>query len=524
MGKSWNPADLLVVLRDTGQRGEDGLPVLLPDEGAGPVAEALLRGFSGRLLRLYRMIQERLCRQGEGGPEPEPEVEPEPAYLVLSSNDGGFARSGFYLGAQKNSHTWYVDLKRGGPLTGAWGAVDQIFPHELGHVIMRRLAGRFPPGGANQVHAVPVRTDPSLAFDEGFAEHLQVMAMDDPDAAQDTKALARDPAPPRFMDEQLDGYCRELAGCRADATEAEAGPVPVPAGGFMRRFPMWFGRVEQIQRYHAVKENRFARDPVLPDGLLDTPDPYSAYLAENIVPGGPGGRPRAPARAFFTEGFVSTFFVRLISRHEVRRDRPGGAAAGEEVPGGAAAGEEERRARLGGVAGGGLSPLENAYLKVFHVLNAARPRSLEGFVAAYRAAFPEEAAALDTLLRELLHGQEHRPAPAIWLANPWFSTGTSVFDQYRCVPRPHTFDLNAASLADLVGVPGIDRDLARRIVELAPFESLSQLECVPGISGGVLRRFGEMAAIMPGTLASPEEIEAAFLSSLPLILRSFGIA
>ncbi|MDP2872928.1 MAG: helix-hairpin-helix domain-containing protein [Bacillota bacterium] len=478
---------LVVVLRDTGHR-QAGLPVLLPHERPEPVLEVLRRGFSGRLLRLYRMLQERLCR--EGGREPEP------AYILLSGNDGGFARTGFHLGAQDKSHAAYVDLKQDWPLTGGWGAVDQIFPHELGHVIMRLLVGSLPPGGSNQVHAISVRTDPVLAFEEGFAEHLQVMAMDDPDAAPDTRALALDPAHLKHMDEQLRGYLHEMAGM----ARIEDGLV------WVRRFPMWFSRVERVERYHAVKANRFARDPAVPDHLLDTPDPYAAYLIENIVPGGPDDRPRAPGRACSTEGFASTFFVRLVSMDATRRGDP-----------------EEGFCGQFGVGSADVSPVEKAYLKIFHVLGSAKPCTLRSFAAAYCAAFAKEAPALEAMLRKLLVGQEYQSAPQLWLANPWFLTGTSVWDQYRCAPRRHTFDLNAASATDLAGVPGVDRDLARRILERTPFADLAELGSVRGITAGALGRFREMSSLMPEVLAAAEEIEAGLLSSLPLILRSFGM-
>ncbi len=70
--------------------------------------------------------------------------------------------------------------------------MDQIFPHELMHIIVRQLAGEPRVSGGNQVHAVGVRTDPVVAFNEGFAEHVQVLAVDDPAAAAETGALALD--------------------------------------------------------------------------------------------------------------------------------------------------------------------------------------------------------------------------------------------------------------------------------------------------------------------------------------------
>lgn len=307
---------LLTVLKPTRQ-SRDGLPVLALHHDVEPVWDVLCRGFCGRLLNLYAMVQR--CLHAGGGPPPEP------AHLLLSGSDGGFARSGFFLSGDEKPRNHYVDLKEGSPLAGRFGAMDQIFPHELAHVIQDQLAGEPPAGGSNQVHATSLRTDPVLAFTEGFAEHMQAMAVDDPDAHPATAALARDLSAEQRMDQHLERY------------RIEAGADPWPEDGLIRTFLRWFPKVEQAERYFAVKQNRYAYDPPLPRGVLrEGGDPYGAYLIESIVPGRPGGVLRAPARAFSTEGFVSTFFVRLVG-------------SGDKV-----------------------APLENAYRKIFHAIRAER--------------------------------------------------------------------------------------------------------------------------------------------------------
>ncbi|HHY35067.1 MAG TPA: helix-hairpin-helix domain-containing protein [Firmicutes bacterium] len=81
--------------------------------------------------------------------------------------------------------------------------------------------------------------------------------------------------------------------------------------------------------------------------------------------------------------------------------------------------------------------------------------------------------------------------PGIWPANPEFEIGTSVFDQYRALPRTHTFDLNAASLVDLCTIKGVDQPLAQRIRELGPYQSVDELRKVPGLTPGLMRRFAD---------------------------------
>lgn len=477
---------LLSVVAPSGRK-RDGLPVLVPDPGPDPAAaDVLLKGFSGRLLRLYAMVQERLHR--EGGPPPEP------AYLLFSGEEGGFARKGFYLGDRDKRHAGYVDLRAGSPLTGRFGAVDQIFPHELGHVIHGQLAGEPPPGGCNQVHAISLRSDPVVAFAEGFAEHLQVMAVDDPDAEPDTKALAADSAAEERMNDHLDRYLAEV--------QAEPGPK----GGLVNGFLRWFPGVEQAERYFAVKGNRFAFEPSLPERLLGTDDPYRAYLIEGVVPGRPGDAPKSPARAFSTEGFVSTFFVRLVCSPEVR-ERPA----------------DDGLYAAFGVTAADVGPLENAYLKVLHAIRTGQTHTLLQFLASYRRAFPDEEGLLADILGELLSGQDARPAAPMWLACDRFSTGTSLFDQYRCAPRAHTFDLNAASAVDLVAVPGVNLELARSLLCRAPFADLQALAEVEGMTRATVERFRRMESRMAEVRSRPDEIVKDLFRAFGLILKSYGL-
>lgn len=113
---------LIVVLSDTGQT-RDGLPVFVRHPQSAKIAAQLDRGVTGELLRVYRLLQVR--RQRMNG------AEVEPAYLLLSDRQGGFAKYGFWLGAKKKSQAAYVDVHRDWKISGEFGAIDQIFPHEL---------------------------------------------------------------------------------------------------------------------------------------------------------------------------------------------------------------------------------------------------------------------------------------------------------------------------------------------------------------------------------------------------------
>jgi hypothetical protein len=272
---------LLRVMAPTGTERE-GLPVYTAHPN-GPAVDVLSHGFSGRLLRLYRWEQRFLARRNGRAIEP--------AYLLLSTKEGGFPRFGFWLDGQRKDGVGHVDLHERLIRSSGFGALDQIFPHELLHVIVRQLAGPpAGPGGANQVHAIGVRTDRIIAFHEGFAEHAQVMAVDDLDARPATAALAASPGPAQVADERLRRYRR--------AVEARWALAPASRMAFV----LWFSQTEQVLRYHAVKANRFAREPPIDLRRFGGEDLYAAYLLENTLPGEAHGPFKTTARLLATEG------------------------------------------------------------------------------------------------------------------------------------------------------------------------------------------------------------------------------
>ncbi len=471
---------LLVVLSDTRQV-RNGLPVLEPHPEGAAIAAALLRGFPLKMVRLYRYVQIYL-NAGRN-------ARPEPAYLLFSSHQGGFPRFGFYLQNERKEGVGYVDLFRTKRLTGQFSAVDQIFPHELGHIIVRLLSGEPSPGGANQIHAVAVRTDPKVAFQEGFAEHLQVMAVDDPEADPSTRALAADEAQIRLAEKQMGLFKRELQSRWSFATPKKMG------------FFFWYSGTEQVLRYYAVKANAFAYEPDIPERLLSRPGLYSAYLLENSMPGQATSRHKSAGVILSTEGCVSSLFYRWASDQEIRNRF----VAGSFYEG-------------FGATRSSISPEENAYLKLFYAIHSGRSQDTAGVIAAYEKAFPEEAGIIEKIVEGVLLKQRLPSARAIWLANPDFETGTGVFDQFRAAPRAHTFDLNAATLVDLLGVPGIDRALAARILQAAPFADLADLTSVQGVRPPLVERFRFMAQEMEKMKADDED---GALSNLPRIVLSY---
>lgn len=474
----------VVVLSDTGSM-RDGLPVVVRHPDPGRYAAVLGRGFARRTARLYELAQ-RFSH---------PDLPPQPAYLVLSDNQGGFPRYGFFLDSPQRT-TAYIDLHRRSTPSGRPGAVDQIFPHELLHVIVRELAGPAPDGPATQVHAVGVKTDRVTAFNEGFAEHGQIMAIDDSDAAPETRAIAADGRLRALAFRQFDSYRTTLSARFRVAPKAQM------------TFPLWFSSAEQVLRYHAVRENLFSHQPDVPRRLYTPARVYDAYLLENTLPGTPGAARKPLARLLSTEGAISALFHELVTDAALQH-----------------AWRDDRFYERFGVSRASIDPLDNVYLKIFAAIHEGGYDATAA-VAAYGRLFPDERDAINEAVRRVF-GDQDRHAPAeLWLLNDAFRTGTSLFDQFRGLPRSAAFDLNALSLADLVSVPGVDLALAESIVRAGPFASIDELSRVGGMPPAVLARFQAMRRAMlqppsPGTAAEGQLTFKAVLA--PYIWRAASV-
>jgi len=441
---------LLAVLTETGEE-RDGLPVLAPHPDTEQIAEQLNRGISRELTTVYRYLQIAESRASASSVEP--------VYILLSSKRGGFVRYGFWLNGVRKDDVPFVDVHREKRFAGYFGAMDQIFPHELAHAILHEMGiERSQAARANQLHGVGVRTDRFVAFNEGFAEHFQVMAVDHPGADPSTRALGHDVEQLAAVRRQLEKYRGELTARVSLATRMRIG------------FPLWFGRSEQTLRYFAVKRNEFAYQPQIPDRLLHS-DPYRAYLLESLLPGDPEGERRTVARLVATEGAISSLFHRWASNEALRT-----------------AMREEGFYAAYGTDPDEITPQQNVYLKIFHVARERRPTDVLQLIDGYRELFPDEVAVLDEVVAESFSGQSVDAPPEIWLANDSFEVGTTLYDQFRSSPRIHTFDLNAASLTDLMGVPGMSLDRARALLSAAPFVSIEDVRDVNGIDADLFDR------------------------------------
>jgi hypothetical protein len=108
-------------------------------------------------------------------------------------------------------------------------------------------------------------------------------------------------------------------------------------------------------------------------------------------------------------------------------------------------------------------------------------------------------------------------APELWLLNDALMTGTSLFDQYRALPRPHTFDANAATWLDWLSVPGVTREQAEALLAGAPYVSMAALQTSAPVA--LQPRIATMAEAMKRLLSRAADDEESL--SLTTILLSY---
>lgn len=450
----------------------------------------------------------------------------EPAFLFLSDREGGFPANSFWLeqpdGTLKEMRdVTFVDMMidERDLVPRAIDGLEQIYAHELGHLIMAALAGPTPRRASNAIHFVTVRTDAWTAITEGWGEHFQPMGLD---FSSDARLRAsRGLVVPELERRWYGRFAREQAeGC-----------VICPAN---LRFLRWQGHGEQRMRDAPVRANHFIHQVGLPPSLMGEDRPaFEARMYRDVMPPGPGGALENASQMMASEGVIATLFYRLASDERLKN-------AYREAAFYEAFLQPDQVAelhRLGPQAV--VSAAENIYLKMFDVMH----RSFTwgnwpaiAFVSAYAKQFPGEASAvydvfldvtrgvtvdraahtrhvepgyLAGLRDRLLAGEitiDAAQARPLWMVSPGMTFGMGIF-RYFAVPSPFTFDLNAADVADLRSVSHVSAPVAEAIVlareSRRAFSSVDDLASVNGMTPDLLAQFRTMSRRMEERLAKP---------------------
>jgi hypothetical protein len=117
-------------------------------------------------------------------------------------------------------------------------------------------------------------------------------------------------------------------------------------------------------------------------------------------------------------------------------------------------------------------------------------------------------------------GQWLPDAPELWVMSPSFKTGTTLFDQFRGLPRTHAFDVNACTAIDLLTIDGMTTAAAAAIVAGAPYAAIDEVIQRAGLTGSLAATLERSALSRTGRRAA--EIEDAASLSLPAILKPYA--
>ena len=197
----------------------------------------------------------------------------QPTWLLLTEEEGGFAKRGFWLrehGRDRLVDQPYVALVVDSGSV-ADGSFEEIFAHETGHVLLRRLIPHLPTGMSRLSHGSLTVTDDPTAFDEGFAIHFQ--------------ALSR--------------LITVNAGLKAH--DAGLGDKPFT--------PLWQSNVDGALRIDGVRRNWFIHRQILPPGEDDAFVRRANSSAFDVASLKNGNQMMA------SEGVVATLFYRALASH-----------------------------------------------------------------------------------------------------------------------------------------------------------------------------------------------------------------
>lgn len=401
----------------------------------------------------------------------------EPAYIALTSNQGGFAKTGFSL-RDGDTHlirpnTAYVDLT----VSQATAPPDklmsftQLYPHEMGHVLYRMLS---PEDSVNNnsksvnLHFFSIVTDYATAFNEGFAEHIEnVSRKFEPNAGikdgiyEDMESIGKSMPP------NIRGFKRDFM-------------MPFRLGYYKASMLFWYQKFEDYKRHMQA----FSGDIRFKNTVLSLSDPEDEITYRNSGVELDKESTRNYVQMLATEGVVSAFLTRLstgdLSHHYLEPsfyrpfliDSTHFSRPPQEL----------------------FSPVKNQFLKYIHVLhnyvvlNNSPNAQLTDFIDGYINAFPSEASSVEELFESVLGlPYSGKVPPPLWLLVKDHPHRLLVFDPFDAITVPlYTFDLNAGEVEDFRTIEGFARADAEKIVNFRQshgfFTDMEQLEGIPGLS------------------------------------------
>lgn len=399
----------------------------------------------------------------------------EPAYLALTQNQGGLAKQGFVLknGDEhiKKDQSFYVDIIEsvGEKDYASLMSITQLYPHELGHIFYRLLSSNDTIEESSKnlnIHFFSMMTDYQIAFNEGFAEHMENIA----------RKYERNP-------KIIEGIQADTTRIVQQAQKAIRGftrdfKLPFRVGFYKMSMLAWYQPFEDYKRFAYAYDGRSKYY----NQTIHTGNRQNNLIYRNASVG-ISDQLRNQVQTLATEGVISAFFSTLMET-DLKNRYQSKAFYYPFLKDTTSFNSPEQL----------FSPLQNQFLKYFHVLDRyvtlehSDKAQLIDFIDGYLETFPEESATVKSIYQQAT-GMEYENSlpPQIWLLVKDQSHGILALDAYAGLSVPfYTFELNMAGLEDLMMIETLTQEDAQTILqhrsENGLFTRLEQINDIPNLS------------------------------------------
>ncbi len=469
------PADLekLVILQPSGEMIDD-LPEMLILSDTSQLYQHVMKiannSFIVEVLDLYFLAQVYLKNKNEL-------TTIEPAYLALTENMGGFAKVGFII-KQGNEHIKkedvpYIDIvaDRISRNQDHLMSVTQLYPHEMGHVIYGLLSSSDTSQNnyrSVDMHYFSVRTDYPIAFNEGFAEHIEnVSRIFEKNETIKTGIFADIEKIKKRSEFAISGFEKDFL-------------YPFRFGYYKMSMANWYQKYENLKRYdHVINGTVRYQNATLDIGNIE----------DQLTFKNTGARQNTNellnyVQMLSTEGVISAFFTHLTNSDLKNHYLDSSFYIPFLVDTTISIKSPEKF----------FTPLQNQFLKYFvvfhnHLCNNYSKRSqFIDFIEGYISLFPSEKEAVKKIFKDVTNLEYTAELPPeIWLLVKDHRHRLMVMDPFGAITMPvYTFDLNGAEVEDLLTIKDLQKEEAIKIIEYRKangfFSSLDQIKNIPGIS------------------------------------------
>ena len=400
----------------------------------------------------------------------------EPAYLALTENQGGFARKGFVTienGLHKEmQNSFYVDINKARiDNPNRLMSITQLYPHELGHIMYRLLSsieGIEESSKNINIHFFSLVTDYPIAFNEGFAEHIENISRLFESNQEIIKGIHNDTI------EIVKKSQRTIKGFTKDFEQ------PWRIGFFKMSMLFWYQQFEDYKRFAYTMDGRSK----FVNSSISTANDQKNLIYRNSGVQYNSKKKRNKVQLMASEGTISSFFT-LLSQTIIKDQYLDETFYKQfQIENSLVKTPQEQ-----------FTPLQNLFIKYFYILDnhvkleQTDKAQLIDFIEGYIKEFPEEAnIIIDTYNNTTGTIYNSNMPPPLWLLIKDQNHGILALDAYAGLTLPvYTFDINAAEKEDLMMIDNLTEADAKALLDYRDqnglFIDLSTINSIDGISG-----------------------------------------